>query len=199
MNIFEDYYSFKKENKDLIQNLVKTNSLIISHFSSIFIVVDYLYEKQQKRKLNSDEEYIFMMGYDYIYECFNLISIILKEYFNNNFELLNKFPKNMNLLIYSNEYKNEILAHDEFKDHVSEFERIENHVMDCFKQKIEVEDEYFALLDDVIYKTFTLNDIDSPSIESIFYEIALEYNLIKEDESQSFNNIFNSLIEKNKK
>lgn len=199
MNIFEDYLAFKKENSELISNLVKTNSLIINHFSSIFIVIDYLYEKQLKRKLNQDEEYIFMTGYDYVFECFNLISIVLKDYFNNDFNELNKFPKNMDLLIYLNEYKNEILAREEFKRYLPELEKIENKIMECFKNKVEIEDEYFGLLDDIIYKTFTLNDIDSPSIESIFYEIALEYNLIKEDENASFTNIFNAFIEKNKK
>ena len=200
ISIFDDYFSFKKENKDLIKNLVSSKSLIISHISSVMIVVDYLFEKKMKKKnLSSDEEYIFMMGYDYLYECLDITSIILKQYFNNDFNELNKFPKTLNLLFYVNEYKTELEARENLKSFVPKFEELEDICYKALKDKAEVKDEYFAILDDLVYKSFEANNIESPSIESIFYDIALEYDILEEDDETMFNKIFSSIVEEKRK
>ena len=196
ISVFEDYFSFKKENKDLIKGLVETKSLILSHISSVIIVVDYLFEKHmKKRALSGDEEYIFMTGFDYLYECLNITSIIAKEYFNNDIKEMNKFPKAINLIFYANEYKTELKAREGFEKYIPEFERLEDEAYKALKEKTDVADEYFGILDDLIYKTFEANNIESPAIESIYYEIALEYHILEEDEETMFNKIFSKLIE----
>ena len=200
ISVFEDYFSFKKENKDLLQKLVSSKSLILSHISSVIIVVDYLYEKHmKKRALSGDEEYIFMMGFDYLYECMNITSIVLKEYFNNDVSLMNNYPKALNMIFYVNEYKTELKAREGFEKYIVEFERLEDEAYKSLKEKVDLADEYFGILDDLVYKSFEANDIDSPSIESIFYEIALEYHILEEDTETAFNKIFSTLVEKNRK
>ncbi len=194
-NIFDDYNAFKKENSLLIRNLVETKSQIISRISSIIIVVDYLSERRIHKKLNQDEEYIFMIGYDYVYESFNTISIILKEYFDNDFNQMNKYARTINLLLYLNEYKNEAIARKELSIYLNQFESIESHIYDTLKNKEELDDAYFGLVDDLIYKAFILNGIDNPSIESIFYEISLEYNLDTDTDESMYLKILNTLIE----
>ena len=44
MDIYTDYANWKFENHDFIYKLVKSQSKTISRFTSVIIVVDYLYE-----------------------------------------------------------------------------------------------------------------------------------------------------------
>ena len=48
MDIYTDYANWKFENHDFIYQLVRSKSKTISRFSSVIIVVDYLYEKYVK-------------------------------------------------------------------------------------------------------------------------------------------------------
>ena len=71
-DIYEDYESFKHENYDLISTLVKHDSKIISRFSPVLMVVDYLSIQNKKRKLTEDEYVFFSTGFDYIYDNFHI-------------------------------------------------------------------------------------------------------------------------------
>ena len=66
LSIYEDYYNFREENKNLFDDLIKRNSIIIKRFSIVISVVDYLYYNSKVQKLTEDEEYIFSCGFDYI-------------------------------------------------------------------------------------------------------------------------------------
>ena len=70
ITIFDDYKSFKDENKKLIDFWVKNNSLLLNIMRPVLIVVDYLYEYRLKNKISKDEEYIFNTGYDYLFDQF---------------------------------------------------------------------------------------------------------------------------------
>ena len=68
MDILDDYVNWKLENHDLLHNLVQNKSKTISRFTSVIVVVDYLYEESLKRKLTEDETLFFTMGFDYIHD-----------------------------------------------------------------------------------------------------------------------------------
>ena len=77
-NQYLDYASFKKTNEKLIDYLVKKNSKIIARFRYVLMVVDYLFDKVvfQKEKLSIEEEECFEVGYQYVFDRFNTITLI---------------------------------------------------------------------------------------------------------------------------
>ena len=183
ITIFDDYKSFKDENKKLIDFLVKNNSLLLNIMRPVLIVVDYLYEYSLKNKISKDEEYIFNTGYDYLYDQFQIINTILEQILDNNYNNLKKYEKTINLLLYINDFKQEVLNDDRISNNIDSFLNLESNVYDSLNKKEEYNENYYILLNDLVYKTFDANGIELNTINDIFYNIALEYDLIKEDEN----------------
>ena len=183
ITIFDDYKSFKDENKKLIDFLVKNNSLLLNIMRPVLIVVDYLYEYRLKNKISKDEEYIFNTGYDYLFDQFQIINTILERILDNNYNDLKKYEKTINLLLYINDFKQEVLNDDRISNNIDSFLNLESNVYDSLNKKEEYNENYYILLNDLVYKTFDANGIELNTINDIFYNIALEYDLIKEDEN----------------
>ena len=77
-NQYLDYASFKKTNEKLINYLVSKKSKIIARFSYVLMVVDYLFDQVvfEKKKLSVEEEECFEVGYQYVFDRFNTITLI---------------------------------------------------------------------------------------------------------------------------
>ena len=55
MDIYTDYANWKFENHEFIHNLVERKSVTISRFTSVIVVVDYLYDKYTKKNKNEQK------------------------------------------------------------------------------------------------------------------------------------------------
>jgi len=199
LTLFDDYYNFKKENDSLISTLVKKKSKILLRFKAVFIVVDYLFDEMKKRKLTEDEEYIFSTGYDFLYDEFEIIKSVLHEYFNDNINRMEMCSQTINLLLLVEEVKGEVLNTDKIKNEVKKLNDLEDKIYDYLKKGEEAPDEYFELIDDITLDIFDKNDIEVNLIEEIFYEIALEYDIYPEDDTNYFNEFMLNQINKNRK
>lgn len=198
MDIFEDYLSWKYENHELIQALVMKKSKTISRFTHVISVVDYLYDQKQKNALTEDEELIFSTGYDYIYDQFQMIGTILDCKFNKNIDEMEKYSKTINLLLYINEFQSEVLNQESVKEQITELNTLEDKVNKELDNKENAVEEDFILLNDITYKIFEKNGIEVHTVDQIFYDIALEYNLVNDNDDDTYNTILTSLIEKNR-
>jgi hypothetical protein len=194
-NIFEDYLSWKSENKDLITSLVKKQSKTIRRFSPVLAVVDYLSEENTKRKLSEDELLIFSDGFDYIHDQFMVIQSILETTFNNNVEEMEKCAQTINLLLYVEDFQAEIDTSNNKKE-LNNLNDLEQKINDYIDKKENAPDEYFLLLDDIIAKIAEKSDTEIHTIDQIFYEIAIEYEIYDEDDFNVYNDILNKQIEK---
>jgi len=194
-NIFEDYLSWKSENKDLITSLVKKQSKTIRRFSPVLAVVDYLSEENTKRKLSEDELLIFSDGFDYIHDQFMVIQSILETTFNNNVEEMEKCAQTINLLLYVEDFQAEIDTSKNKKE-LNNLNDLEQKINDYIDKKENAPDEYFLLLDDIIAKIAEKSDTEIHTIDQIFYEIAIEYEIYDEDDFNVYNDILNKQIEK---
>lgn len=199
MNIYEDYLAWKKENFNLISTLVKQRSDTIKRFSPVIAVVDYLYEKQLKKKLSEDEELIFSSGFDYIHDAFMMIDNILQSDFNNSIPAMEKCSKTINLLLYVADFESEITESDELKKDIQKLYDLDQALNEYLEKKKNAPDEYFALLDDITSDIFTKNNIEVHTVPEIFYEIALEYNIYQENDFDVYNEVLNRQIEKERK
>ena len=180
-NQYLDYASFKKTNEKLLEHLLSKNSLIIARFKYVLLVVDYLFEKvvKENKKLTLDEEEMFEVGYQYLFDRFNTINL-LREH---TLEKMESLAKSINLLFYIEDFIDEIDSLDgEHKEEHTKFADLEDSVMQFIEEGRQVPDELFALVDDISLNVFTGLGHDYYSITDIYYDIAVELELIDEDD-----------------
>ena len=184
-NQYLDYASWKKTNQKTIDFLLEKNSLIIARFKYVLLVVDYLFNKvtQENKKLNLDEEEIYEVGYSYLFDRFNTITLLCEHEFDNSYVKMEHYAKSINLLLYIDDFIDEIdsLDGDHNQEH-QQFVDLEDQVMQSIENKFVVPDELFALVDDISLNIFTRLGIEYYSITDIYYDIAIELGLIDEDD-----------------
>lgn len=197
MDIYTDYGNWKFENHEFINELVKNKSKTISRFTPVIAVVDYLYDKVVDNKsLSEDEEVIFSTGFDYIYDQFHLIKTLLELKFNNNYKELEKYAQTINLLLYINDFQSEALNYSNLKDDIKQLDDLEDKVNTCLDKKENAPDAYFQILNEITDTLFNQNNIEVHTIDQIFYEIALEYEIYENEEFDIYNTVLNKQIDK---
>lgn len=200
INIFKDYEAFIKENNNLISTLIKNNSKAISRFVPVIKVVEYLYNQHHFKQLTEDEMTFFSTGFDYIFDQFHLINTILESKFKNNINEMEKYGVTINLLLYINEFQGEALNSNnpQVKKGIKLLDELSEKVNDCLDNNKNADEEYFQILNDILSDVFEANDIEIHTIDEIFYEIALEYNLETEIIDNTFIESVNDEINKHK-
>ena len=200
MDIFEDYDSFRREYFELIKKLVEKKSKTIQRFAPVFLVVNYLYEKNQKKKLTEDEYVFFSTGFDYIFDEFHMINTLYELKFNKDIDELEKYSQTINLLLYINEFQSEAKSYDFISsDDLAELNNLENKINEYIDNKKNAPDEYFVMLNEIVDNIFSKNDIELHTIDEIFYEIAVEYGIYEDDDFNLYNKVLNDkLNQKNK-
>ena len=188
LNIFDDYKSFIQENDKLVSKLLKDKNIIINRFIPTLKVLNHLYYAHHLRKLTSDEETFFSSGFDYIFDIIHIISTILESKFNNNVDEMEKCGLTINLYLYIDEIKNDIKNFDQklIKSEIKKLDELSNIINDYLDKKENISEEYYQLFDDITTDIYEKNDQELNTIDNLFYEIALEYNLEIEENNTSF-------------
>lgn len=198
LDIYHDYQSWKIENHTLISNLVKTNSFTIKRFAPVIQVVDYLFDEKEKRELTNDEEFFFSTGFDYIFDCFESIKGILDTYFKGDIILYNKHQNTIALILYINDFKSEFKSLGISNYELKELDDLLKRAEEYLNSSSEAPDEFYQLLNDISYKIVEKHDIELHMIDEIFYQIAIEYDICKDDEIDIYNEVINKKIEERK-
>lgn len=108
--VFKDYCNWKLENEKLITRLIEDRSNIIYRFKHVYDVVEY-YSNQMiaENKLQEEEMLIFEMGFKYLFEAFQNITIILEDAFNNDIDKMEEEADLINLYLCSLDFSSELL------------------------------------------------------------------------------------------
>lgn len=189
MTLYEDYESWRKENHDFLLSLIKTQSKSIVRFTQVIAVVDYLFEKQKAMQLDLDidEENIFSVGFDYIYDRILTLKMQYESNFNSDIVLFNQYGKTLNLLLYINDFQDELLnAKDNIDKDMDTLNDLEDAVLKYLEAKKEIEDGFFVMLDETVTEIFKTHHLEVALTEEIFYEIAIHYDIYKEPEEFAF-------------
>lgn len=184
MNFYEDYLAFKEDKYELIKFLVNNNSNTIVRFKHVLAVIDFIYERHcSDVKIDADEENIFQTGYNYIFERFNLIELMLTKIFDNNLEEMELYSKTINIILYINDFKDEVLNLDEDnKTEIDNLNEFEESILLLLENKEHATDVEFGLLNELSMKVFDDLGEEYYGLNEIFYDIALEYGIIDEDD-----------------
>lgn len=167
--VYGDYANWKLEFEDLINALI--DSKIAVRFKHIYDVVECIYDKAVKHDVSEEEEQIFQYGYDYLYDKFSMLSMILKENYDDVEDLKKDF-KNINLLFYLMDFEREA---EVLEKETKAFQDLEQKVYDYIKKHENVPDELYGLMNDLSFKTFS--DIEYKGVVEIFLEIADEMGI----------------------
>ena len=190
MDVYADYKNWKHENFEMINTLIKIKSNIISRFSHVILVVDYLYDKRQKdgQDLDPDLEVIFETGFNYIHDHFLTITSILEQEYRNDIVQMDKNSKTINLLLYIHDFENELLNNEDYeKSDYDMLLELEDEVDSYIKSHTEVPDSLFAKLDEITHQIFE----EYYGVNDIMYDIAIELKLLStSDEFEDFDIIF---------
>jgi len=198
-DIYEDYESFKHENYELISTLIKNDSKIISRFSPVLMVVDFLSMEKKKRKLTEDEEVFFSTGFDYIYDNFHFINTLFEFTFKKDMKEMNKCAKTINLLLYVNEFIDEAKSNNLSDNDIKPLLEFKGKLIETIDKHKNIEDEYFVYLNELVDNLFASNNIELQTIDEIFYEIAVEYGIYDDNNINIYNDILNAQINKTRK
>lgn len=121
MDEYEDYASYKKEHKDILDKLDACNSSINMCLKDVVSVLDYIYKKHDEgSKIDDDLAEIFEVGYGYFSGVMQDLSVYYKDYFNFNMDVMNG---------YSNLIVAEIMLED-----IASFLDVEEYLTDERKQ-----------------------------------------------------------------
>ncbi|MDE7162347.1 MAG: hypothetical protein K2N65_06305 [Anaeroplasmataceae bacterium] len=193
MDIYTDYANWKFENHDFIFQLVNSKSKTIARFTSVIAVVDFLYDQYlDKKNLTLDEEVMFSVGFDFIHDNFYTIKTLLDSLFKGNYQEMESCAKTINLLLYVHEFQAELLDQNiDLKKDIEVLDDFEEKVNIYLDKKENVPDTFFPMLDDIVNPIFERNDLEFKPIESIYYEIAVEYGIYKNNEFDMYNAVFN--------
>lgn len=183
MDFYNDYLNFKEEKYELIEFLVNSNSNIIVRFKHVLAVIDFIYERHcAEVKLNTEDENIFQTGFNYVFDRFNLIELMLSKIFNNNKEEMELFSKTINIILYVNDFKDEVENFDrDTKEQLDDLSQYEESILSLLEHKEHATDVEFGLLNDLSLKVFDDLGEEYYGINEIFYDIALELGIIDED------------------
>ena len=130
---------------------------------------------------------------------FEMIKSILDLKFNKNIEEMEKYSKTINLLLYITEFQGEIANNNKIKNQINQLNSLEDRINKKLDNKINADEEDFILLNDITFNIFEKNGIEIHTVDSIFYDIAVEYDLVNDNDDETYNEILNKLIKKNRK
>lgn len=178
--IYHEYANWKLEHHDLIKYLREHDSDLILRFKHIFEVTDYLYDQLIDDPEFSDEQHeIFETGFYYLFDQMDKIQELLKESYHNDIKALEKFSKEVNLLLSTIDFQNELLSIEDYDiNHMNQLLDFENDVLDKLEHQEVIPEEMYDQLDDMTFKMFKEMDVEFYPIQDIFLEIADELGII---------------------
>lgn len=178
--VYHQYANWKLENDELIKYLRDQNSDLMIRFKHIFDVIDYLYDQLiDDPNYGEDQHEIFLTGFYYIFDMVDKIQEILKDSYHNNVKALEKFSKEVNLLLSTIDFQNELLSIEDYRvDDMNALLDFEQDILDNLKQKKEIPSEMFEKLDRMTLKMFKEMEVDFYPIQDIFLEIADELGIL---------------------
>lgn len=178
--LYHQFANWKLEHSDLLKFLIDSDSIFIDRFKQITEVLDYMYDKLiDDATYNDDDHEIFQVGFLYLYDQIAEINHLLVKTFKNDYEKMNAYAKEINLLLTTIDFQNELLSFEELiQDEMDQLVEFEDKVMAKIKSFEKIPMEMYQTLDLMTVKIFEKLDADFHSIPEIFFDIAEELGIV---------------------
>ena len=178
--VYHEYANWKLEHSELLEQMSKSGSAILSRFKHILDVVDFLYDKLiDDPNYTEEEDHIFKTGFYYIADQLEDIKQILDKVYGNELSQLEKHAKEVNLFLNAIDFQTELLNNElEADPDIDRLMVFDKDIIKLIQNKEAVPENYFKELDELTYRVFKKLNIDYYSISDIFLEIADEYEIL---------------------
>ncbi len=112
---------------------------------------------------------------------------------------MEKLAKTINLLLYVNEFIDEAKSNELSDNDIKPLLEFKEKLVETIDKHKNIEDEYFVYVNELVDNLFASHNVEIHTIDEIFYEIAVEYDIYDDDELNIYNDILNSQINKTRK
>lgn len=169
-----DFKSWYLENVNLIDNMHAKNSILFEHVKDIIDSLAYIndkIEKEEDENLDFDYDGIFDAGYSYLFSYISEIKVYLKNYFDNNINLMLKYDLFLVYYFYINDIKDLLISDDKYTDEAKkDVEYVLDDIDKVLKDKGEIDhkkiDDYNMHISSIIPDNW-----ESRTIPEIFSDV----------------------------
>lgn len=177
---YHEYVNFKLENKDFLDKLEAEGNDIYYRFKHVLDVVEYLYNSLvDKEDYGEQEHIIFETGYFYIVTQVEEIKDLLKTFYNNSIVNLNNNAKEVNLLLNTYDFQTEVSNYQDLDSkHIESLLEFDKKIIKYLESKESIPEKLYIELDNLVSKLYEDLEMDYYTLNTIFLEIAEQYNII---------------------
>ena len=174
--MYDDFKKWYEQNEDFLTHLFNHDSLIFERINDVIKVLSFIVQ-MDKKDISDDLDFIFDVGYAYIYNRVSEIKLYLEKYFKNDIHNFLKFEELINFTMYLDDLKEVLEEKEKYTDIVEEgFEEIASRIEEIVQKKknfkADIIDDFNIILLSVIPSKEEL--LTTPEI---FMRIAEELNI----------------------
>lgn len=175
MNVYEDYYNYIEEHKELLNNLKSSSSQIMIAMDDVLLVMNYLYNKQKDgAKLSLDEEEIFDIGFTYLTIVIDDLTIYYNDYFKKDIIKFNQYAILMFFSVYAEDLKGFLIGEEIYEGETKkDLEAILTEIDSAIANEKVITDDLTKKIESIIEESTPSNGKFKP-----VYEV---FNLIGEE------------------
>lgn len=169
--IYQEYANWLLKNNDFLNNITKETKSLSFRFEPILKVLDYLYNKLiDDPNYTLEEHNIFTTGLYYVQDQVEELLILLKEVYNNDFNLFKSYEGDLFYLLTVLEFQAEIQNTDLDSEEEKVLE-IDQEIFDQITNKNKIDNKIKSEFDLLSLKIIERHKIDYYSISDIFFDI----------------------------
>lgn len=173
--MYEDFKKWYDQNEEFLTHLFKHNSLVFDRINDVIKVLTYVIT-MDKKDISDDLDFIFDVGYAYLFNRVMEIKFYLEKYFKNDIDAFLHFESLINYTMYLDDLKEVLVEKEKFGDSVKEgFDEIAARIEEIISKKKHFEpdiiDEFNVILLSVLPND---NFLTTPEI---FIQVAEELQI----------------------
>lgn len=178
--VYNEYANWQLDNSEIITNLKTKGEDLFYRLKHVVDVIDHLYlQIVEDPNYSEEEDQIFQTGYLYLASQILILEEIVEKYYNNDFDLANKYAKDINFLLNTKDFQAEaITSLNEDDENIKKLLIFDKKIIKFLKKHENIPNKLFEELDALLIKIFDFDNINYVTINNIFLEIADELNIL---------------------
>lgn len=174
--MYEDFKKWYEQNEEFLTHLFNHNSLVFDRINDVIKVLTFIIT-MDKKDISDDLDFIFDVGYAYLYNRVMEIKFYIEKYFKNDMHHFLRYEELINYTMYLDDLKEVLVEKDKYTDFVKEgFEEIANRIEDIIDSKKHFQSEIIDEFNSILLSVLPNNEQLFTTPE-IFMQIAEELQI----------------------
>lgn len=174
--MYDDFIKWYEENEDFLTHLFNHNSIIFDRLNDVLKVLSFV-SQMEKKDINDDLDFIFDVGYAYVFNRVSEIKLYLEKYFNNDIHTFLKFEELINYTMYLDDLKTVFEEKEKYTDIIEEgFEEIASRIEEIVQKRKHFKSDLVDEFNVILLSVVPSND-EFLTTPEVFMRIAEELNI----------------------